>query len=106
LRQDYAAFVQRKAEVVAIGPEGPRAFKRYWQEQDMPFVGLSDPKHQVADLYGQEVNLLRLGRMPAIMIIDKAGRIRYQHYGDSMSDIPPNAELLSVLEGLSGSAEG
>lgn len=66
----------------------------------MPFVGLSDPKHQVADLYGQEVSLLKLGRMPAIMIIDKAGRIRYQHYGDSMSDIPPNGELLSVLEEL------
>jgi peroxiredoxin Q/BCP len=50
------------------------------------------------DSYGQEVNLFKLGRMPAQVIVDKAGRARYVHYGHSMSDIPPNAELLGLLD--------
>jgi len=66
----------------------------------MPFVGTADPKHVIANLYGQKVKLLKLGRMPALMVIDKEGKIRYQHYGDSMSDIPSNEEILSLLDNL------
>lgn len=66
----------------------------------MPFVGLADPKHTVADAYNQQVNWLKLGRMPAVVVVDKAGQIRYTHYGDSMSDIPPNAEILTLLDEL------
>jgi len=53
-------------------------------------VGLADPTHTVAKRYGQEVKLLKWGRMPALMVIDKAGQVTYKHYGGSMSDIPPN----------------
>jgi peroxiredoxin len=100
LRQDYDAFVGRDAEVVAVGPEDQRAFQEYWQKEDLPFVGLADPTHTVARRYGQEVSLLKLGRMPALMVIDKAGRVRYKHYGSSMQDIPPNADILAVLDDL------
>ncbi len=64
----------------------------------MPFVGLSDVKSKNAEKYYQEVNLLKLGRMPAVFIIDPEGRIRYVHYGDSMKDIPKNSELLAFLK--------
>jgi peroxiredoxin Q/BCP len=50
--------------------------------------------------YGQEVKLFKLGRMPAQVIVDKQGQARYVHYGHSMSDIPPNDELLAILERL------
>ncbi len=86
--------------MVAIGPDGPRAFQRYWADQHLPFAGCPDPKHQVADVYGQQVNWLKLGRMPALLIVDKAGQIRYQHYGESMQDIPRNAEVLVALDQL------
>ena len=66
----------------------------------MPFVSTADPKHVIANLYGQKVKLLKLGRMPALMVIDKEGKIRYRHYGDSMSDIPSNEEILSLLDNL------
>jgi peroxiredoxin Q/BCP len=52
----------------------------------------------VLKLYGQQVNLFKLGRMPAQMIIDKSGTLRYIHYGHSMQDIPENAELLELLD--------
>ena len=32
------------------------------------------------------------------LIVDKTGRARYVHYGHSMSDIPPNTELLELLD--------
>jgi peroxiredoxin Q/BCP len=100
LRQDYQQFVDRGAEVVVVGPDDERAFRDYWQKEDLPFVGLADPGSAVARLYGQKVKLLKFGRLPALMVIDKTGQIRQKHYGESMSDIPPNAEVLAVLDGL------
>ena len=51
-------------------------------------------------LYGQEVNLFKLGRMPAQVIVDRAGVVRYVHYGHAMSDIPENTELLELIDTL------
>jgi peroxiredoxin len=100
LRQEYQQIVSRNAEVVVVGPDDEIAFKNYWLKEDLPFVGLADPTHAVASRYGQEVKLLKLGRMPAMMIIDKTRRVRYKHYGGSMSDIPPNREILAILDQL------
>jgi peroxiredoxin Q/BCP len=100
LRQDYQKFVDRDAEIVVVGPDGARAFQDYWQKEDLPFVGLADPTHTVAKRYGQEVKLLKWGRMPALMVIDRDGQVAYKHHGDSMSDIPPNPQILSILDGL------
>jgi peroxiredoxin Q/BCP len=100
LRQDYSEFIKRQAQVIIVGPEDAKAFKAYWRQHDLPFIGLPDPKASVLKLYGQEVNLFKLGRMPAQVIVDKAGVARFVHYGHSMSDIPDNAEVLSLLDQL------
>jgi len=100
LRRDYEQFLAREAEVVVIGPEDRDAFQAYWQKNEMPFVGLADPTHEVARRYGQEVSLLKLGRMPALMIVDKSGRVRYQHYGNGMHDIAPNKLVLRLLDDI------
>ena len=100
LRQDYSLFVKRDAEVLVVGPEGPEEFKEYWQEKELPFVGLPDPRHSVLRRYSQEVNLFKLGRMPAQVVIDKAGCVRFVHYGKAMSDIPSNRELMDILDEL------
>ncbi len=100
LRQDYQEFVKRDAEVIVVGPEGQEAFARYWEKEQLPFVGLPDLEQVVLKRYGQEVNLFRLGRMPAQAIVDREGFVRWIHYGHSMSDIPSNEELLTLLDGL------
>jgi peroxiredoxin Q/BCP len=100
LRQDYAEFVARQAEVVVVGPDGESALRDYWRKENLPFVGLPDPNHTVAKRYGQQVNLLKAGRLPALMVIDKQGMVRYQHYGTSMQDIPSSGEILAILDGL------
>jgi peroxiredoxin Q/BCP len=83
---------------VCIGPDGPRAYRRYWEDNKIPYVGLPDPKHKVADLYGQEWNIFKLGRVPALLLVDKKGQIRYQHYSSSMKDIPENGLILTMLD--------
>lgn len=83
-----------------VGPDGPNAFRKYWQENDLPFIGLADLRSRVADRYAQEVNLFKFGRMPALFVIDWQGMIRFAHYGDSMSDIPANQTVLDVVDAL------
>lgn len=105
MRQEYQQFVRRDIEVIVVGPEKLAEFAAYWQKESFPFIGLPDPEQHVLTLYGQEVKLLKLGRMPAQVIIDQQGTIRFAHYGDSMKDIPPNQELLALLDGFNRNAK-
>ena len=105
LRQDYARFEERDTEIIVIGPEPQAAFADFWEGHEMPFVGIPDPGHAVPKLYGQEVKLLKMGRLPAQVIVDKSGRVRYTHYGRSMSDIPSNDDVLAVLDQLNQETE-
>ena len=106
LRHDYSEFVARDTAVVVVGPEEARAFAEYWQKESLPFVGLPDPKSSVLKLYGQEVKLFKLGRMPAQVLIDKAGVARFVHYGHDMSDIPENAAILALADEVNASTGG
>jgi peroxiredoxin len=98
LRQGHAEFERRSAVILVAGPEKPEAFAAYWAKESLPFIGLPDPTHSVLKLYGQEIKLFKLGRMPAQVIVDKQGMVRFAHYGHSMSDIPENTELLEILD--------
>jgi peroxiredoxin Q/BCP len=100
MRDDYEKFKGRNAEILAIGPNTEASFQYYWKEQNIPYVGLPDPEHRVAVVYRQQVNIFKLGRMPLLCVIDTEGRIRYAHYGSSMSDIPENETLLNVINQL------
>ncbi len=90
--------------LVVVGPDDARAFQEFWRWEGLPFVWLADPSHRVAGRYGQEVKLLQAGRMPALLVVDKAGRVAYTHYGGSMADIPASSEILAVLDELNDTA--
>jgi peroxiredoxin len=98
LRRDYEKFVKLDTEILVAGPEKADAFRNYWAKENLPFIGLPDPEHMVLKLYGQEVKIFKLGRMPAQVLINKAGQVRFVHYGHSMSDIPSNEEIISLIE--------
>ena len=100
LRQDFDKFQKENTIVLVIGPENSNAFAKYCNENELPFIGLPDPKHSVLKLYGQEIKLFKFGRMPAMVIIDKLSIVRFVHYGHSMSDIPENSEVLATLKTL------
>lgn len=100
LRQDYHLFLEKGAEILVLGPENRSAFAAYWEKNDLPFPGIPDPSHRVLKLYGQEIKLFKFGRMPAQVLVDRQGVTRYVHYGQEMSDIPANEELLALLDEL------
>jgi peroxiredoxin Q/BCP len=104
LRQHYGELADRETEVLVLGPDKPERFRGYWQQHDLPFIGLPDPKHTVLKLYGQEVHLAKLGRMPATVLVDKAGFVRLAHYGRSMGDVTSTHDVLSLLDDLAGTA--
>ena len=97
LRQETDRLVKLNIEVLVIGPDKPEAFKKFWKKESLPFAGLPNPDHSIAKLYGQEIKIFKLGRMPAQMLIDKSGIIKFVHYGKSMSDIPELSEIEKVL---------
>ncbi len=100
LRREYDKFTAINSELLVIGPEDAHAFQSYWAEHHLPYPGLPDPQHTVLKRYGQEVKIFKFGRMPAQVIVDKAGIARYIHYGHSMQDIPKNEDLLLLLTTL------
>jgi peroxiredoxin Q/BCP len=97
LRRDYQQFVTLNTEIIVVGPEKADAFRDYWAKEGLAFIGLPDPEHLVLKLYGQEVKLFKFGRLPAQMLIDKSGKVRFVHYGHSMSDIPSNQEIIDLI---------
>ena len=102
LRRDYSKFLDSGTIVVVAGPDSPKAFSTYWSENDLQFIGLPDPEHRVLKLYGQEIKIFKYGRMPAQVLIDKAGYVRFIHYGHDMTDIPSTEEMLGLIASLEG----
>lgn len=100
MREHHERFKELGAEILSTGPENGAIFRAFWKRYDIPFTGLPDPKHVVAKLYQQPVRLLRLGRMPMTLVIDREGVIRYHYVGDSMRDIPTCQTVLSELSSL------
>jgi len=98
LHQDYEEFTSRLVEVLVIGPDNQKAFQRYWEEQKIPFIGLADRCSKVASRYHQEINIFKLGRMPALFVVDALGLVRFHYYSDNMADIIPNQEVLEAID--------
>lgn len=80
-----------------MAQESSEAFAKSWQEKGFPFLGLPDDRKRVAKLYNQKVLITKLGRMPALFVVDQKGIVRFAHYGSSMSDIPQNEEIFKLL---------
>ncbi len=100
LRRDYPKYQERDTEILVVGPEDAKAFTEYWTEHQMPFIGIPDPEHVIANLYSQQVKILKFGRMPAMAVIDKNGNIRLMHYADSAGDIPSDEQILALLDSI------
>jgi peroxiredoxin len=98
LRRGYQKFVERNAEIIAVGPERPQTFADWWHKHQMPFIGIGDPEHVIANMFGQEVKLLKLGRMPALIVVDREGKMRNLHYGNSARDIMTDEEVMALLD--------
>ncbi len=100
LRHDIQEFKNRNTEILVVGPEKAESFTKYWAKNNLNFIGLPDPEHSVLKLYGQQIKIFKFGRMPAQLLIDKNGIVRFVHYGHDMTDIPANSEMLELIDSL------
>jgi peroxiredoxin len=100
LRRDHEQFTGRDTAILVAGPEDAAEFEDYFKRHNLQFTGLPDPNHEVLRLYGQEARLFQLGRMPVQVLVDKRGVVRYAHYGLSILDIPPNEEILELIDAM------
>jgi peroxiredoxin Q/BCP len=103
MKEDFKAFTSRNATIVVVAPHAAETIAEYWKKEDLPMIGVPDADGKLANLYGQEWKLLKLGRMPALFVIDRQGTLAFTQYGKNMSDIPRNSDVLKVLDGLKGS---
>ena len=80
-----------------IAPDSSVSLQNYFQKQGFHFWAISDSTGAVLKSLGQEINWLRLGRMPALLTVDKKGGVVWRHQGRSMSDLPDLEMALKSL---------
>lgn len=100
IRDAYVKFKSYNTEIYAILPDNLENAKNFESTFAETYPIYYDDKKEVNKLLKQEVKPLKMGRMPALLIIDKQGIIKYAYYSDSMDDIPENEELFKILEKL------
>ncbi|HQK78206.1 MAG TPA: redoxin domain-containing protein [Syntrophales bacterium] len=98
MKKDYQGFRDRKATIAVIAPHGSEKVRSYWHKESLPFIGIPDPDGRLGQLYGQEWSLVKLGRMPALFIVDQKGAVVFSSYAKNMADIPENEQLWQLLE--------
>ena len=100
LGKDLEKFNELNAAIYAILPDSFEKAKNFETEFARGYPIYYDDKKKVNKILKQEIKPLKFGRMPALLIIDKQGIIKYAYYSDSMDDIPKNEEILKQLEKL------
>jgi peroxiredoxin len=100
MRDNYSKYLERKATIAVIARHTAEEVRTYWERNKIPYTGIPDPDARVANLFSQQWKLIKLGLMPALFVIDRHGKIAYSYYSNSMGDIPPEEEILKVLDGL------
>jgi peroxiredoxin len=83
--------------------ENARRLEVFYLKKQVPIY--FDTKHEIVTLLKQDVKILHLGRLPAILIVDKKGIVQYAYYGSSFIDIPSNRELIRTLTKIEGKVE-
>jgi peroxiredoxin len=100
LRDDYERFTALGAEVLAISAESPVRSEAYLRSNPLPYPTLVDADHAVFDTYEVTSRLISLGQRPGLFVIDPGGVVRFEEVGAQQYNIPPNEQVLEVLESL------
>ena len=97
LRKDLEKFEELDGYLYTILADRESNAKKMEEKYARRYPVFYDKTKDVVNLLNQEVIALKLGRMPALLIVDKKGIIQYAYYSDSMQDIPENETILEVL---------
>jgi len=99
LAKNLEKFEQLDTEIYAITAdryENARRLELAYAKEKFPIY--FDPTRDIVKLLHQEIKFLKLGRLPALLIIDKRGTTRYAYYGEAMLDIPTIRTVFNILK--------
>ena len=79
----------------------PEHNKAMVEKLDLPFPLLSDARGELSKLY--DLWNAREGvAVPAILVVDRSGTVRYPYKGEDFADRPGDAPIFETLDGLAG----
>ena len=102
IRDEWSAFRDADAVVLGVSPDDIESHRRFSSKFDLPFTLLSDPDHEVAELYGVWKEKKMYGRKfwgieRSTFVIDATG-----HLAGVFRRVRPKQhveKVMSVLEG-------
>jgi peroxiredoxin len=97
LRKDLEKFEELDGYLYTIMADNEKNAKKMEEKYARKYPVFYDETKKVPKLLKQEIRLLKLGRMPGLLVVDKKGIIQYAYYGKNMHDIPENEEIIGVL---------
>ena len=79
-RDDYSQIVAAGAAVLGVSPDSVKSHDKFKLKYQLPFALLSDPDHQVAEMYGawgekKMYGKSYMGILRSTFIIDEQGKI-------------------------------
>lgn len=101
-RDDYSEIIAAGAVVLGVSPDSVKSHDKFQQKYELPFPLLSDPDHQVAEIYGAWGEKKMYGRtymgiIRSTYVIDEEGIIV-----KVFPKVRPKAHSEEVLEVLKG----
>jgi len=79
-RDDYSEIITAGAVVLGVSPDSVKSHDKFKLKYGLPFALLSDPDHQVAEMYGawgekEMYGRTYMGILRSTFVIDEEGRI-------------------------------
>jgi len=79
-RDDYSEIIAAGAAVLGVSPDSIKSHDRFKLKHELPFALLSDPDHEVAELYGawgekKMYGKTYMGIIRSTFVIDEDGKI-------------------------------
>ncbi len=97
LHQEKDYLKSKNINMVVIVPEDEKKLLKYLNNTSINLNFVSDSNHEIANKYNQEVNIFKLGRMPAQIVLDKKLKVIFEHHASSMKDIIPESQIFKDL---------
>ena len=73
---------------MVVAPDNESRLRQYLQDHPVDCQAIADPDGAVLRALGQQNLWWKMGRMPGFLAINAAGKIVYEHAGQSMRDFP------------------
>ena len=103
LQEDYDLIKSLEADILAISTDDLSGAAFAVDGLGLEFPILYDPEASVVKEYGVFDLLGDRMAAPAIFLLDRTGKVRWQYIGKSINDRPSNREIIIRLRDL---AEG